>query len=155
MTIPALSAKGQVLMRAIANEDQDVGVTQCPTMQTEATTKLYTSQVSGTTSNRTIVAKVQAQPEDYGQTRNLYSWAVAPDGRQFMQTGPNAWAFMSEPMAAAMTVTVPADGSPVTLPVVQNLDLSTLVGTLVYVGLGSSWQEVKMLNKAGHYYTVQ
>jgi hypothetical protein len=54
-----------------------------------------------------------------------------------------------------MTVTVPADGSPVTMPVVQNLDLSTLVGTLAYAGLGSSWAEVKHLNKAGHYYTVQ
>lgn len=101
------------------------------------------------------MAKVRAQPEDYGQQRNIYSWAVAPDDTQYMQTGPNAWTTMSEPMAAAMTVTVPADGSPVTLPVVQNLDLSTLVGTLVYVGLGSSWTEVKQLNKAEHYYTVQ
>ena len=159
VTNPELSAKGQVLLRAIAiaiaNGDRNVGVTQCPTVQTEATIRLYTGQISGTTSNRTIVAKVQAQPEDYGRQRNLYSWAVAPDGRQFMQTGPNAWTMMSEPMASAMTPTVAADGSPVSLPVVQNLDLSTLVGTLVYVGLGSSWAEVKQLNKAGHYYTVQ
>jgi len=39
--------------------------------------------------------------------------------------------------------------------VINGLDLSALPGTLVYAGMGSSWDEVRNLNQAGHYYTVQ
>lgn len=154
VTVPELSAKGQVLMRPIANGDKNRGVTQCPTVQTAATMQLYRAAATGSITNLNLTASITPQPEDRGQLRNVYSWAVAPDGTQFMQTGPNQWAAMQEPMRPAMTVTVPQTGD-VTLPVVSGINLSSIPGTLVYVGLGSSWAEVKMLNKAGHYYTVQ
>lgn len=154
VTIPALSAKGQVLMRPIANGTNPVGVTQCPTVQTAATIELYKGNASGTLSNLTLNATISPQPEDRGQVRNVYSWAIAPNGQQYMQTS-TGWALMSEPMQAAATVTVPASGD-VLLPVLNGgIDLTSLKGTLVYVGMGSSWAEVKQLNKAGHYYTLQ
>ena len=153
ISIPALSAKGQVLMRAIATGDQSNGVAQCPTVQTAATTQIYSAQINGPLAARTITATINSLDEDRGQVRNVYSWAIAPDGTQLMQT-KNGWALMAEPMEAAKTLTVPASGS-VTLPITAAADLTTLAGTLVYVGLGSNWDEVKMLNKAGHYYTVQ
>lgn len=154
VTLPALSAKGQVLMRPIATGTSVKGIAQCPTVQTAATTKLYRATATGDTSRLTLSANVTPQDEDRGQTRNLYSWAVAPDGTQYMQTGPNQWAAMQEPMLPASTVTVPRSGD-VTLSVLDGLDLTSLRGTLVYIGLGSSWEEVRQLNKAGHYYTIQ
>jgi len=154
LALPALTAKGQVLVRAIATGDQVQGVVQCPTVQTTLTTQMYTAQTIGPITARTIVATINPLAEDRGQSRNLYSWAVAPDGTQYMQTGPNSWSLMAEPMLPAMTVTVPATGS-ITLPVTNALNLSSISGTLVYVGMGSSWDEVRNLNQAGHYYTVQ
>lgn len=151
-TIPALSAKGQVLMRPIASGDKVQGIVQCPAVQTNATSA-YTKLIGGSTTSRTIKASIEPDADDRGQVRNVYSWAVAPNGAQFMQTGPNQWELMREPMQPAMTVTVPTSG-PVVLPVVEGLDLSSLVGTLVYVGFGSSWDEVRLLNKAALYYTV-
>ena len=154
ITLPELSAKGQVLVRAIASGDAPTGVTQCPTVQTEATTRLYRVNATGGISNLTMDAVVTPQPEDRGQVRKLYSWAIAPDGRQLMQSETQGWVLMQEPMEQAMTITVPAQGD-VTLPIVRAVDLSGAAGTLVYVGLGSSWEEVKQLNKAGHYYTIE
>jgi len=153
VTVPELSAKGQVLMRPIATGDQVSGVAQCPTVQTAATLQRYTGQSSGPISARNLTASVEPLDEDRGQVRSVYSWAVTPDGRQYMQTSAG-WAPMTEPMQSALTLRVPMSG-PVTLPVTTGLDLSALVGTLVYVGLGASWEEVRSLNKAGHYYTVQ
>lgn len=154
VTLPSLSAKGQVLMRPIATGTAVSGVQQCPTVQTAATTQLYRATTSGTIANLTLTAAITPQPEDRGQARNVYSWAVAPNGQQYMQT-PTGWTLMSEPMQAAASITVPANGD-ITLPVLNgSLDLSSLKGTLVYVGMGSSWTEVKQLNKAGHYYTLQ
>lgn len=153
VTVASLSAKGQVIMRPIATGDATTGVVQCPTVQTEATSLIYTAQTSGPITARTITATMNPLAEHRGQTRNIYSWAVAPDGTQLMQT-PAGWLLMSEPMLAAKTVQVPISGN-VTLPVTKALDLSSLVGTLVYVGMGSSWEEVRDLNQAGHYYTVQ
>lgn len=155
LTLPALSAKGQVLMRPIATGDQLGGVAQCPTVQTDATNKMYVAEATGPITARTLVAAVNPLAEDRGQVRNVYSWAVAPNGTQFMQTGPNSWALMTEPMLPAMTsVTVPASGT-ITLPVLNGFNASDLVGTLVFVGMGTSWEEVRTLNKAGHYYTIQ
>jgi len=154
LALPGLSAKGQVLMRAIATGDQVKGVVQCPTVQTPATIQIYTAETSGPITAKTIIAMINPLAEHRGQVKNVYSWAVAPDGTQFMQTGPNNWSLMAEPMLPAMTVTVPATGS-ISLPVINGLDLSALPGTLVYAGMGSSWDEVRNLNQAGHYYTVQ
>jgi len=154
LTAPGLSAKGQVLMRAVATGDRVSGVVQCPTVQTPMTTQMYTAQASGPITSRSVTASINPLAEDRGQVRSVYSWAVAPDGRQFMQIGPNQWVAMAEPMLPAMTLTVPATGS-ITLPVISNLDLSPLPGTLVYVGLGLNWDDVRSFNKAGHCYTVQ
>lgn len=154
ITVPSLSAKGQVLMRPIANGNKTVGVTQCPTVQTEASLQLYRGSASGTIDNLTLVATITPQPEDRGQKLNLYSWAVAPDGTQFMQTGPNQWSPMQQPMQPAQSIVVPSVGD-ISLPVVEAINLRSIAGTLVYVGMGASWDEVKLLNKAGHYYTVQ
>ncbi len=153
VTIPELSAKGQVLMRPIATGDQLSGVTQCPTVQTAATLQRYTGEASGPLTARTLTASIDPLDEDRGQTRHLYSWAVTPDGRQYMQTA-NGWVPMTEPMLPALSLKVPPSGR-VSLTVTNGLDLSSLVGTLVYVGLGASWEEVRGLNKAGHYYTVE
>jgi hypothetical protein len=149
-----LSAKGQVLMRAIATGEKTLGVTQCPTVQTPATTQMYTATTSGPLTARTITATINPLAEQRGQTLNIYSWAVAPNGMQFMQTGPNSWGLMTEPMKEVQTLTVPASGA-ITLPALNGFDLTSLVGTLMYVGMGSSWEEVRSLNMAGHYYTVQ
>ena len=154
ITLPELSAKGQVLVRAIASGDTPTGVAQCPTIQTEATTRLYRASATGGISNLTMDAVVTPQPEDRGQVRKLYSWAIAPDGRQLMQSETQGWVLMQEPMDQALTLTVPTQGD-VTLPIVRGVNLSGAAGTLVYVGLGSSWEEVKQLNKAGHYYTIE
>ncbi len=153
VTIPELSAKGQVLMRPIATGDQLSGVTQCPTVQTAATLQRYTGTASGPLNARTLTASVDPLDEDRGQPRHLYSWAVTPDGRQYMQTAAG-WVPMTEPMQPVQSLTVPLSGR-VSLTVTNGLDLSGLVGTLVYIGLGASWEEVRGLNKAGHYYTVE
>ena len=154
ITLPELSAKGQVLVRAIATGDTPTGVAQCPTVQTEATTRLYRANATGGISNLTMDAVVTPQPEDRGQVRKIYSWAIAPDGRQLMQSETQGWVLMQETMDPAWTLTVPAQGD-VTLPIVRGANLSGIAGTLVYVGMGSSWEEVKQLNKAGHYYTIE
>ena len=154
ITLPELSAKGQVLVRAIATGDTPTGVAQCPTVQTEATTRLYRANATGGISNLTMDAVVTPQPEDRGQVRKIYSWAIAPDGRQLMQSETQGWVLMQETMDQAWTLTVPTNGD-VTLPIVRGANLSGIAGTLVYVGMGSSWEEVKQLNKAGHYYTIE
>ena len=154
ITWPQLSAKGQVMVRAIASGDTPTGVAQCPTVQTEATTRLYRPIASGAVSNLNLDAVVTPQAEDRGQLRRVYSWAVKADGRQLMQSETRGWVEMQEPMEHAMVLTVPEQGD-VVLPVVRGTDLSSMIGTLVYVGLGSSWEEVKQLNKAGHYYTIE
>ena len=141
-------------MRAIATGDAPTGVAQCPTIQTEATTRLYRASATGGISNLTLDAVVTPQPEDRGQVRKIYSWAIAPDGRQLMQSETQGWVLMQETMEQARTLTVPANGD-VTLPIVRGANLNGIAGTLVYVGLGSSWEEVKQLNKAGHYYTIE
>lgn len=153
ITVPDLSAKGQVLMRPIATGDKASGVAQCPTVQTTATSA-YVAETQGNLSNLALVATVTPSNEDRNQVRNVYSWAVAPDGRQFMQTGENQWEMMRDPMVPAKTLTVPKEGV-IKLPVVAGFDLTSLAGTLVYVGMGSSWEEVKALNKAAQYYTLK
>jgi hypothetical protein len=35
------------------------------------------------------------------------------------------------------------------------MNLGTLAGTLVFIGIGESWEEVRHLNKAGNYCKVQ
>ena len=154
LTVPILSAKGQLVMRAIATGDNVQGVVQCPTVQTEATIQKYKGQTDGPLTSRSITATITPQPDEIGQTMNLYSWAIAPDGTQFMQTGPNQWALMAEPMQPAATVKVSATGT-ITLPVTRNIDLSSIPGTLIYLGMGPTWELVRDLNMAGHYYTVQ
>ena len=153
ITVDGLSAKGQVMMRPIATGDQVQGVVQCPTVQTANTAQSYIAMVSGPLSGRTISAQIIPQPEDRVQVMSIFSWAVTQEGMQYMQT-TEGWAPMAEPMQPALTLTVPASG-PITLPVVQNVDLTSIVGTLVYVGIGASWQDVSQFNRAGHYYTVQ
>lgn len=153
VTVPELSAKGQVLMRPIATGDRYTGVAQCPPVQTAATLRLFTGQASGPITARTLTASIEPLDEDRGQVRHIYSWAVAPDGRQFMQT-PNGWAPMTEPMQAVMTLTIPPTGR-ITVPITSAMDLSALAGTLVFIGLGTSWDEVRSLNRAGHYQTVE
>lgn len=154
VTVPELSAKGQVLMRPVANGDSLKGVTQCPTVQTPATLQLYRGTAAGGISNLTLSATITPQPEDRGKVRQVFMWAVAPDGAQYMQTGDNLWETMREPMVPLATLTVPASGD-ITVVAVRGVDLTRFAGTLVYVGLGASWTEVKQLNKAGHYHTVQ
>lgn len=153
-TIPALSAKGQVLMRPIATGNAIQGIVQCPPVQTAATISQFVAEVTGPSTARTIVARIEPLPEDRGKTRKLFSWAVAPDGRQYMQTGPNQWEAMTEPMRPAATITVPAAG-PYRLEVTRAMKLDQLLGTQVFIGIGETWEEVRGLNKAGHYYTLQ
>ena len=153
ITIPQWSAKGQVLVRAIVTGDQVQGVTQCPTVQTSETIARFVGKSSGPINQRTITATIVPHAEERRQTLNIYSWAVAPDGTQFMQTN-DGWVMMTEPMLAATTVTVPQSGD-ITVPIVQDADLSLIPGTLAYVGMGPSWELVRDLNMAGHYYTVQ
>lgn len=81
-------------MRPIANGDKNCGVTHCPTVQTAATLQLYRAAATGSISNPNLTATITPQPEDRGQLRNVYSWAVAPDETQFMQTGQTKWAAM-------------------------------------------------------------
>ncbi len=154
VTTKELSAKGQVLIRPIANAGSLSGVTQCPTVQTPATLQLYRGIASGGIANLTLTATITPQPEDRGKVRQVYMWAVTPDGVQYMQTGDYRWELMREPMVPAATITVPASGD-ITVVAVRGLDLSRHSGTLVYVGMGLSWTDVKQFNKAGHVYTVQ
>jgi len=153
LTIPEFSAKGQVLMRVVATGDKVTGVVQCPTVQTLATTQIYTAETSGPITAKTITAVINPLDAQRGQLRNIYSWAVIPNGQQFMQAS-TGWAAMAEPMLPAQAITVPASG-PITLSITNGYDLSSVVGTLVYIGIGSSWDEVKNMNQAGHYYTIQ
>ena len=150
---PVFSAKGQVLQRAIATGGAVQGVVQCPPVQTAATLNLYKATPSGPLSSRSVTAQITPQPEDRGQQLNVYSWAVAPGGAQVMQT-KNGWKLMAQPMEPAATITVPDSGT-ISHELARNLDVSGLVGTMVYIGLGRDWEEVTRLNKAGHYYTVQ
>jgi hypothetical protein len=154
VTTPELSVKGQVLMRPIATGTSVQGVVQCPPVQTAATIAQFRSEASGPITARTIVAVINPLPEDRGRQRKVFSWAVAPNGRQYMQTGPNQWEDMTEPMKPAATITVPATG-PFRLEVTKDMNLAGFVGTLVFVGIGESWEDVRKLNKAGHYYSLQ
>jgi hypothetical protein len=43
----------------------------------------------------------------------------------------------------------------ITVSVISNANLTTLAETLVYIGIGSTWEKATKLNKAEHYYTVQ
>lgn len=154
VTVPDLSAKGQALMRPIATGTAVPGVVQCPPVQTGATIARFRAQASGALNSRTIVAEIDPLPEERGQTRKVYSWAVTPSGRQYMQTGPNQWEDMAEPMRPVATITLPSSG-PYRLEVARNLGLDQLAGTLVFIGIGESWEQVRDFNRAGHYYTVQ
>jgi alpha-tubulin suppressor-like RCC1 family protein len=154
VTVPALSGKGQVLMRPIATGSEVQGVVQCPPVQTAATIGRFRAEASGPITARTILSFVNPLDEERGKPQRLFSWAVAPDGRQFMQTGPNVWEPMSEPMRPVATVVMPTSGS-YRLEVTRDLDLSGLVGTLVFIGVGENWEDVRNLNKAGHHYTVR
>ena len=122
-------------------------------VQTIAPARMYTVQASGPLTARTIAATIDPLERDRGKTLNIYSWAVAPDGRQYMQT-PAGWKAMTEPMQAVRTMVVPASGS-IILPVADSLNLSMFVGTIMYVGMGPSWELVQGTNMAEHYYTVQ
>jgi hypothetical protein len=93
-------------------------------------------------------------PEERGTQRKLFSWAVTPDGRQFMQTAPGVWVPMADTLQPAATVTLPLRGT-YKFETTRGLDLSQLVGTLVFVGLGESWDDVRNLNKAAQHHTVQ
>ena len=55
---------------------------------------------------------------------------------------------MMEPMQAVQTAIVRASG-PVTFPLLTSADISTVVGTLVWVRMGTSWEEVRSLNIGG------
>lgn len=154
VTIPDLSAKGQVLMRPIATGTAVQGVVQCPPVQTAATIAQFRAEASGAITARSIAVVIEPLAEDRGKTLKLFAWAVAPDGRQFMQSGPDLWEDMAEPVRPAATVTLPASGS-YRHEVARGLNLTGLEGTLVFIGLGQSWDEVRSLNKAGHPYTVQ
>jgi alpha-tubulin suppressor-like RCC1 family protein len=154
VTVPELSAKGQVLMRPIATGTAVQGNVQCPPVQTTATIAQFRSEASGPMTARTVTAVIHPLDADRGKVLKLFSWAVAPDGRQFMQTGPNQWVTMADPMQAAATITVPASG-PYRLAVTNGLDLTGIEETLVFIGLGETWEQVRNFNKAGHYYTVR
>ena len=92
--------------------------------------------------------------EDKGKAYKAFSWAVTPDGRQYMQTGPNTWEEMTEPMKPMATISLPIAG-PYRLEVVRDSKLDHLAGTLLFIGVGDSWEEVRSLNKAGQYYTLR
>jgi alpha-tubulin suppressor-like RCC1 family protein len=158
ITFPSLAAKGMVLMRPIyTGNEYSRPVIVCPTVQTPMTAQLYQGQASGPLTAKNIVAQINPLTEDRGKVMNVYSWAVVSDGNRRVATymqSPAGWQALVEPVQPAMTVTVPASG-PITLTVADGLDISKLPGTLFYVGLGSSWEEVKNLNRAGHYYTAQ
>lgn len=158
ISFPALAAKGMVLMRQIYQNHDLHSISQCPPVQTPMTSQIYQGQASGPLNQRRIVAQINPLDEDRGKTMNVYSWAAFSDPISHsllgaMQTS-TGWAVMSNPLQAAMTLTVPASG-PITLVVADGLDLSTMIGTRFFIGLGASWDEVKTLNRAGNYYTVQ
>ena len=71
-----------------------------------------------------------------------------------MQTGPNSWEPMTEPMRPAGTAVMPASG-PYRLEIVRNMRLDEFDGVLVFIGIGQSWDEVRNLNRASHFYTVR
>ena len=154
VTVPELSAKGQVLVRPVATGSATQGVVHCPPVQTAATLGRFRAQASGPITARTIVAEVTPLAEERGQRRQIFSWAVAPDGRQFMQTAPNVWEPMAEPMRPVANVVLPATGT-YKLDVTRGLDLSGLEGTMVFIGVGNNWPEVRDFNKAGQHYTVR
>ncbi len=154
VTVSELSSKGQVLMRPIATGSAVQGVVQCPPVQTGATISQFQVVSSGPITARTITALINPLIEDRGKVRKIFSWAVAPDGRQYMQTGPNLWEDMAEPMLPAATVTLPAAGT-YRFEVTRDMNLGTLAGTLVFIGIGESWEDVRRLNRAGNYYKVQ
>lgn len=156
VTLPELSAKGQALLRPIASGSRESvrGVEQCAPVQTAATIALFRGESTGPVSARTVTAIISPLDEDRGQVRQVYSWAVTPNGLQYMQTGPDEWEPMTEPMRPAATITVPMTGS-YRHATTRALDLSGLIGTLVFVGLGESWEQVRQLNKAGFYQTIQ
>lgn len=154
VTVPELSAKGQVLMLPIATGTEVKSAVQCPPVQTASTVARFRAETSGPITARTIVTEITPLPEERGQLRRVYSWAVTPDGQQYMQTASGAWVPMAESMQAAATVTLPLSGT-YRFETTKALNLSTFVGTLVFVGLGESWEDVRNLNKAAQHYTVQ
>ncbi len=154
ITVPEMSAKGQVLLRPIATGSAVNFVVQCPPVQTASTIAQFRVNATGPITARNIVAQINPLPEDRGKVRRLFSWAVAPDGRQYMQTAPNQWEDMTDPMRSAATVTLPLSGA-YNFEVTRGLDLTSLAGTLVFIGIGDTWEEVRSLNKAGQYYTVR
>ena len=154
VTVPELSAKGQVLMLPIATGSEVKSAVQCPPVQTAATVARFRAEASGPITARTIVTEITPLPEERGTQRKIFSWAVTPDGRQYMQTGPGVWVPMADTMQPAATVTLPLSG-PYRFETTNALNLSQLLGTLVFVGVGESWDDVRNLNKAAQHHTVQ
>ncbi len=154
VTIAELSAKGQVLVRPLATGSAIQGVVQCPPVQTAATIAQFSVEAVGPLTARTIVAVINPLAGDKGRAMKAFSWAVVPDGRQYMQTGPNQWEEMTEPMKPLRTISLPIAGS-YRLEVTKDLKVDHLSGTLLFIGIGESWEEVRGLNRAGQYYTIR
>lgn len=154
VTVGELPAKGQVLMRPVVGGNATDGVAQCAPVQTPETARRFRSEATGPVTARSQRALIDPYAEERGLVRQVFSWAVAPDGRQYMPTAQNHWEPMSEPMRPAATLTVPMSG-PVVLDVTRDRDLSGRVGTLVFIGIGENWGSVRSLNTAGHHHTVR
>ena len=146
------SAKQGTSCQTIATGDQTRGVTQGIPPQTPATAGVYTPLASGPLNARTLIAQINPSAEDLGQSRVVCSWAEH-DGTQYMQT-EQGWTAMTAPMQPAQTLTVSTLG-PITLSVTSGLDLTSLQGTMAYIGMASSCEEAAALNKQGQYYTVE
>ncbi len=109
----------------------------------------FSATASGTTSNLTLTAILSIGDADVGQYGNVYLAAMvgsawfAHNGADWVQ-----WSGGSLPVYAVGPL---ANRS---IEVVRNADLSTLVGTQVYVGYGLSENDMLTYGKYGLVYTI-
>ncbi len=141
------SAKGQM---RVAVSGQTTGASQCPPLEVDNVSR-YTATSNNRSEALTVAATIAPKSDDIGKNLNVYVWAVAPDGRQFMRTG-NDWGDMRDPLGAAFTATMT---SSVSVPIVEGLDLRVLAGTQAYVGYGASEKEMRDSGRYGLIYTIK
>ena len=109
----------------------------------------FSATASGTTSNLTLIANMSIGDADVGRNGNVYL-SAAVGSAWFVHNGVS-WVSWSGGALPVFSAGVLANQS---IEVVRNANLSTLVGTQVYVGYGLSERDMLTNGKYGLVYTV-
>ena len=142
------SAKGQT--RAAVTGQID-GAYQCPPIQINAASS-FTATSNDRTESLTLNTAIAPKTEDIGKPMNIYTWAVAQNGTFYVKK-PTGWDVMSALQLDTNFSATLTDN--LTVPIVDNLDLRSLVGTQAYVGYGVSDKDMLDNARYGLVYSLR